>query len=372
MKEGCIYCSVCGNEAQMVPDYSVLEDDYLRKLLEEENKPEKRAADIPKKNTESTSASKKQMNNKLPIIVVCGILVIGIIAGVSIKLAILHRNANSYDYQMAMAAGEGTDKNYENALQFYKNALALQPQDIAARLEMSEIYMEQKNYDAAMVLLIEVIQMDDLNQQAYEKLIHIYEEKKDYDSIAELASDITDAKILELFEEYLVTEPVITPIEGEYNNDVTVAIFSADGFDIYYTMDGSEPDEINGIPYNEDTGIRLEEEDEYQLKAVCINDKGICSKIASASYTIEFLPPKYPIVTPDGGRITSETFVSIRAETDCSIYYTWDGTDPTVLSMKYESPLEIPAGNNILSVLVVNDETGLDSGVYRANFIYYP
>ena len=41
IKEGCIYCSVCGNAVQIVPDYSVLEDDYLRKkefeyrLLEE-------------------------------------------------------------------------------------------------------------------------------------------------------------------------------------------------------------------------------------------------------------------------------------------------------------------------------------------------
>lgn len=33
IKEGCIYCSVCGNAVQIVPDYSVLEDDYLRSLL---------------------------------------------------------------------------------------------------------------------------------------------------------------------------------------------------------------------------------------------------------------------------------------------------------------------------------------------------
>ena len=35
IKEGCIYCSVCGNAVQIVPDYSVLEDDYLRSLLKE-------------------------------------------------------------------------------------------------------------------------------------------------------------------------------------------------------------------------------------------------------------------------------------------------------------------------------------------------
>ena len=36
IKEGCIYCSVCGNAVQIVPDYSVLEDDYLHSLLKEE------------------------------------------------------------------------------------------------------------------------------------------------------------------------------------------------------------------------------------------------------------------------------------------------------------------------------------------------
>lgn len=35
IKEGCIYCSVCGNAVQIVPDYSVLEDDYLHSLLKE-------------------------------------------------------------------------------------------------------------------------------------------------------------------------------------------------------------------------------------------------------------------------------------------------------------------------------------------------
>ena len=39
----------------------------------------------------------------------------------------------------------------------------------------------------------------------------------------------------------------------------------------------------------------------------------------------------------------------------------------------YENvPFEVPEGNNVLSVLVVDKKTGLDSGVYRANFIYYP
>ena len=36
IKLGCVYCSVCGKEAQIVPDYNV-EEDILKELLEEYN-----------------------------------------------------------------------------------------------------------------------------------------------------------------------------------------------------------------------------------------------------------------------------------------------------------------------------------------------
>lgn len=368
MKEGCIYCSVCGNEAQIVPDYSVLEDDYLRSLLkEEEETPKKKKPDGRK---EPTPPPKKKMSNKVPIFVVCGILVLLIAIGIIVKVTIDHRNANSYDYQVEMAKKESVDRNYENALHYYKTALSLKPDDIAVRMAMTDIYMEQKEYDAAMVLLMEIIKLDDTNQTAYEYLIQIYENEENYEQITELADGITDEKLLALFADYLVEAPIISPAEGKYEDYVDVTIYSPQDYEIYYTSDGTEPDEENGILY--DDGIALEESGNYEISAVCVNEKGIRSETATAAYKIELIPPEYATVLPDGGRIEDITFVTIEAEEGCSIYYTWDGTDPTKASTRYETPLEIPTGNNVLSVLVVNDKTGLDSGVYRTNFIYYP
>lgn len=368
LKEGCLYCSVCGKEAQIVPDYSVLEDDYLRSLLKDEERTKNHTES--KKKPKQKQSAKKKMNNKIPIIVVCCILVAGIAAGVAAKLTIDHKNANSYDYQVAMAEQEAVDKNYENALHYYQTALTLKPEDIAVRLAMAEIYMDQKEYDSAMVLLIEVIDLDGNNQEAYQNLIHIYEEKEDYDSIVDLAAQITDADVLKLFKDYIVASPVISPVEGEYAEYMDVVLFSAEGFDIYYTLDGSEPNAEKGILYDEE--ISLDKSGRYLIQAVCVNEKGISSDVVSANYKIEVAPPEFATVSPDGGRITEETFVTIEAEEGCSIYYTWDETDPTEYSAKYEGPLEIPTGNNILSVLVVDNKTGLDSGVYRTNFIYYP
>lgn len=369
MKEGCVYCSVCGNEAQIVPDYSVLEDDYLRKLLREENLPD---ASRGAKKTEPKPPEKKKKSSKLPIIIVCVLLAALIIAGIAVKLTIDHNNANSYDYQVSKGQQEAIDRNYETALHYYETALSLKPADITVRLAMSDIYMDRKEYDKAMVLLMEIINLDAHNGQAYEKLIGIYEEKEDYDSIVALADGVNDTDILELFDGYLVAEPIISPRAGEYDKYIEVTIFSLEDYDIYYTMDGSAPNAKDGIRYDEDDGIPLEEAGEYEIRAVCVNEKGICSELAEAVYEINVAPPKYATVTPDGGRIMEPTTVTITAEANCSIYYTWDGTDPTKLSDKYEVPLELPYGNNVLSVLVVDNETGLDSGVYRTNFIYYP
>lgn len=367
LKEGCFYCSVCGHEAQIVPDYGVLEDDYLRLLLKEENKKKPGSA-----KTKQDPPEKKKKNKKIHIIITCCILAVALIAGIGVKLYIDHRNANSYDYQVAMAEKESADFNYVNALKYYKTALSIQPQDIPVRMEMAGIHMKQKDYDSAMVLYIEVIGLDKKNREAYENLIRIYDEKKDYDSILELADGMRDPELLKLFTDYLVTAPIVSPIEGVYEEYVTVVLFSMEQDDIYYTLDGTTPDPEKGIYYRDSDGIKLEKAGEYLIKAVCCNEKGIVSEVAEATFVIDVKPPEYPVVTPDGGRITEETLVTIEAEPGCSIYYTWDGTDPTRLSEKYVEPLQIPEGNNILSILVVNYKTGLDSGVYRTNFIYYP
>ena len=66
------------------------------------------------------------------------------------------------------------------------------------------------------------------------------------------------------------------------------------------------------------------------------------------------------------------TFVVITADEGCSIYYTWDGTDPTDTSARYTEPIEVPEGNNILSIIVVNDKTKLTSEIYGQTLSIMP
>lgn len=367
LKQGCLYCSVCGHESQILPDYSVLEDDYLRSLLKEETKPkaeEEKQGTLPEK-----KQKKKEKTSHLLLIVFSCLLLVGIGIGIGVKLYVDEQNANSYDYQMEMAEKESAAGNYDEALDYYNAALDIKPGDLEARAAMADIYLGQQNYDSAMILLIEIIKADATDKEAYEKLISIYEEKADYDSILALADEVTDPEILGLFQPYLVTPPVVSPLGGTYEGELVVGFFSMKGYDIYYTLDGTTPDKLNGILYRGNE-LKFSKAGEYQLKAVCVNDKGIYSELVEETYQVREKAPALPTLTPDGGEIWGETYVTITAEPDCSIYYTWDGTDPTEQSAKYMEPIYVPEGENVLSVLVVNDRNGLKSDIYRSSYRY--
>lgn len=66
IRVGCVYCPVCGKEAQIVSDYNILEDDYLDSLLQEGEKPsvhskskQKEKAAKPKQEKPTGKKSKK-------------------------------------------------------------------------------------------------------------------------------------------------------------------------------------------------------------------------------------------------------------------------------------------------------------------------
>ncbi len=166
LKEGCLYCSVCGHEAQMVNGYSVLEEDYLKALLTDEASKDTSSEETEnqKKKAEGHHKKKKQT----PWIVLgCVAAVVAVIA-IGAIVYVRYQNNNSYDYQIEMAEKELVDLNYEKALSYYKNALTLSPNDINARAAMAEIYLARKEYDSAFDM--------------YDRLAAYYEEN-DYNSV---------------------------------------------------------------------------------------------------------------------------------------------------------------------------------------------
>ena len=78
LKEGCLYCSVCGHEAQMVNEYSVLEEDYLKAILTDEAS--KSTSDSSHNNDNKPQKNSKKQNKQTPwVILICFAAVILVI-----------------------------------------------------------------------------------------------------------------------------------------------------------------------------------------------------------------------------------------------------------------------------------------------------
>ncbi|MCI5621468.1 MAG: chitobiase/beta-hexosaminidase C-terminal domain-containing protein [Lachnospiraceae bacterium] len=375
LKVGCVYCSVCGKEAQIVPDYNELDDEYLKSLLEDEtdiplpqvqgNPRGKKVASDEKKSGKKTSEKKKNRNSLLVALILLAVL---ILLSISVVILIRNNQMHSFTYQYEKAVSYADQHNYTKAIQYLERALELEPGNTDAQYELAKIYCEREDYKSAEILLLQTISVDPSNEEAYQLLIELYETQKKYDAISSLFESVTNDSIKKLFTDYVLDKPSFEPQGGDYEEALEISISAPNGTTIYYTMDGSDPTE-HGVPYT--SPISLEEEGSYTIKATACDERGIYSEVEKEKYVIEYKAPKMATVTPTAGTYTEAISITVHVPDGAKAYYTWDGTTPTTESDLYTEPLELPEGNNILAILVVSEQ-GLSSPIAKYNYIYQP
>lgn len=121
-----------------------------------------------------------------------------------------------------------------------------------------------------------------------------------------------------------VAPPYVSPAEGTVSVNTEITLGSLDeNARIYYTLDGSEPNALNGRIYSEP--ILLTQD--TIIKAVCVVD-GISSAVKTFTFYVaaELLPPSPSIAS--GAVLTSGTTIQLTAQKGAQIYYTTDGSSP--------------------------------------------
>lgn len=366
-------CPYCGAIIQMVPDYSVYDEDDINIILESTKETTKKSsltkeekAERRMKKQKAAEEAKKRKTQLIKKIVLITALIL-IVFGIIFKVIITIKNNNSFSYQMKQADGAMFKGNIEEAEKHYLKALELEPDNVNVRLELADLYIEKENNDRAEKYLKEVIKKEKDNYDAYRMLYAIYSEEGNTKAILELKKGITDNRILAIFSDYNVDTALISVPGGTYKNNIKIYISAKKDVEIYYTIDGKNPTS-DGIKYKgafEITGAGM-----HTLKVATKNELGVYSDVVTETYIIEYEAPADPVVTPNGGTFSKETYVYITVPSGCSAYYTWDRTDPTTESSKYISPILIPEGKNMLTVIIIHDETGLSSAPYRGLFTY--
>lgn len=381
IRPGCVYCSNCGQEAQIVTEINILEDDLLRSMLDEESEKTKEtvsAEDKSRKSSESSDTkqvergrqqkkSGQQKKKQLRMLII--LLIVLAAACLTAGGILRYQRTNSAAYQLKRAQEAFDQKNYTSALDYVNRALQLEDSSEDALLLQGQIYQMMKEDDQAETILLKVIDQNPDCTEAYESLLELYDENGSYEQILALKEKTTNPDILSLFDTYLVETPVIDVKSGTYKEFQEVKLsVKGKSLEIYYTLDGSIPTKKDTL--YEDV-VSIEKQGKTTLTAVAMDKNGRYSEPVSAQYDIELDAPDVPVVSPDGGRFTEASSVIVTVPKGVTVYYTWNDTAPSKKSSKYTGPIEIPEGNNILSLIAV-DENGLSSEVLKCNYIYYP
>ncbi|MBQ8171088.1 MAG: chitobiase/beta-hexosaminidase C-terminal domain-containing protein [Oscillospiraceae bacterium] len=162
-----------------------------------------------------------------------------------------------------------------------------------------------------------------------------------------------------------VKTPVIVP-SGEttyYNSQTVIITCATEGASIYYTTDGSKPD-ANSTLYEGEFVITSS----MTVNAVAILDGMNDSGLATAKFTREYYTVKTPVIIPTGDTVfyDSQTVIITCATPGATIYYTTDGSKPTVNSTPYTGEFTVATNTTVNAIAVY--EGMLDSEIATAKF----
>ena len=349
IEEGSLYCTVCGEDIHIVPDFESEVEQSMQDTLDHiaEELQDSQKADTPEK---------KQKSKKSIMGWVIGIffLVIIVLAGVIVG-AIYHME-HSVEYQMARAAECVGKQDYQQAVNYYIRAQELGNTDQEVGFALADCYYAMDNVGGYENQLLTMIDGGQLNQnqleRAYAQLIQSYRARNDYQTIDSLLNSCDNEVIRSTYQNLQAKAPEFGFEEGYYQEILPLKLSSNTAGSIYYTMDGSEPDE-NSLVY---TAPIFLENGEYTIKAVFVNQYGLVSDVVTKRYQIEIQIPIAPDVTTASGEYSSPTMIKINCEEEDMIYYTMDGTTPTDESTRYTGPIPMPLGDSIYSFAIIEED----------------
>jgi M6 family metalloprotease-like protein len=179
-----------------------------------------------------------------------------------------------------------------------------------------------------------------INSQIYSQPITIFQ-----NTTLKTIAKKTDFYVSDvLIENYTITQTVASPIaslpSGNYPRWTQIELSTTTPeASIYYTMDGSTPDQSSTL-YQSPITI----DHNFTLKAIAYSSGNSPSQVSTYNYTTNDIPEvAEPIADISGGTYSSSQVIELTSPTpNTSIRYTLDGTEPNrINSLYYNGPITI-------------------------------
>ncbi len=153
---------------------------------------------------------------------------------------------------------------------------------------------------------------------------------------------------------YTITQPAaatptFSPAPGNYSaaQSVTISDTTA-GASVYYTVDGSTPT-TSSMSYTQPITLAST----TTLKAIAAASGFANSSVASGTYNFVLPAADSPVLSPAPGTYTSSQSVTLTDDLPgATIYYTTDGSTPTVQSQAYSGAIDVAADTTIKAVAI--------------------
>ena len=387
--EGELYCKKCGREVQIVPDYNPLEEMLTAQIQLDGNEQgseldqyiqnrrnNNRTGQSAGRNTGSTgrmltekerrkrqsakAARKKALRRKRRIVLLIMAAIV-VLAGAGFYVVY----QNSYNGIMKKAQKAAQSKDYTTAESYFKQAISKNAKKADAYTGLADVYLSQDKTDEGTTLFEEAVSKQSGNVELYKACMDFYLKSDQNMEIPELLDSVSDS-MLEKLSDYVVDEPKFSLEDSTTYDDVQKLLLTADKDTIYYTTDGTDPD-LTSTKYTSE-GIQISE-GETTIKAIAVNKKGVPSSISKKIYTVEFPVEDAPAVSPSTGQYDEAVQIEVKVPEGYTAYYTTDGTDPTTASTKYTGPIDMPKGETLFKVVLVNGK-GRMSGITTRNYMY--
>lgn len=406
--EGELYCKKCGREVQIVPDYNPLEemltaqiqldgneqeselDQYINQKRRNNNRTGQSAGRNTGRNASRTTAAmtgrrmtgnttgqmltekerrkrqsakaarKKALRRKRRIVLLIMAAIV-VLAGAGFYVVY----QNSYNGIMKKAQKAAQSKDYTTAEAYYKQAISKNTKKADAYTGLADVYLLQDKADEGTTLFEEAVSKQSGNVELYKACMDFYLKSDQNMEIPELLDSVNDS-MLEKLSDYVVDEPKFSLEDSTTYDDVQKLLLTADKDTIYYTTDGTDPD-LTSTKYTSE-GIQISE-GETTIKAIAVNKKEVPSAIGKKTYTVEFPVEDAPAVSPSTGQYDEAVQIEVKVPDGYTAYYTTDGTDPTTASTKYTGPIDMPKGETLFKVVLVNGK-GRMSGITTRNYMY--
>ena len=362
LKKGNLYCEFCGEEIHIVPDFDPEIENSIKETLSTVAK-ELSPSDFDEKETiDRKKNEKSSLINKRNIIFIIICFIILILIPV-ISLEINSYKNNSAEIQSKKAVEEYDNKHYAEAAEYYKKALEIDNTVMDYYFQLADCYLKMGEDKKAEETYLKLIKIDEHNEQAYEQLILLYDRLGEYNTINNLLVKISDENIKNNFQSYMAIDPDFNYEGGSYDEVIPLKLIGASFGKIYYTLDGSTPGTGSFIY----TAPIFLKKGNYTVKAIYINDYGICSNVIEKIYNIKPQIPDNPQISPDDGTYDKPQLIKIEVPEGCNVYYTTDGSAPTQDSSIYGEPIPMPIGDSNYKFITISSE-GISGDVVKREY----